>query len=33
VGWKFDRWLDVVLMQRRLGTGAASAPVERERLA
>ena len=21
-GWKFDRWLDVVLMQRALGTGA-----------
>lgn len=21
-GWKFDRWLDVVLMQRRLGSGA-----------
>jgi L-amino acid N-acyltransferase YncA len=20
-GWKFDRWLDVVLMQRSLGTG------------
>jgi phosphinothricin acetyltransferase len=19
VGWKFDRWLDVVIMQRRLG--------------
>jgi L-amino acid N-acyltransferase YncA len=27
-GWKFDRWLDVVLMQRTLGTGAASAPGE-----
>ncbi len=23
-GWKFERWLDVVLMQRRLGEGAAS---------
>ena len=23
VGWKFDRWLDVVLMQRALGAGAA----------
>jgi len=28
-GWKFDRWLDVVMMQRRLGTGAALPPVER----
>ncbi len=28
-GWKFDRWLDVVLMQRTLGTGAADAPVDR----
>lgn len=28
-GWKFDRWLDVVLMQRALGTGAADAPVDR----
>ncbi len=25
-GWKFDRWLDVVLMQRALGTGATRAP-------
>jgi L-amino acid N-acyltransferase YncA len=25
-GWKFDRWLDVVLMQRNLGPGAATAP-------
>ncbi|HET9977140.1 MAG TPA: GNAT family N-acetyltransferase [Burkholderiaceae bacterium] len=25
-GWKFDRWLDVVLMQRALGEGARSAP-------
>ncbi len=24
-GWKFDRWLDVVLMQRRLGLGDGSA--------
>jgi phosphinothricin acetyltransferase len=23
-GWKFDRWLDVVLMQRGLGRGDAS---------
>jgi phosphinothricin acetyltransferase len=27
-GWKFDRWLDVVLMQRALGAGAASGPAE-----
>ena len=27
-GWKFDRWLDVVLMQRRLGPGDTSAPRE-----
>ncbi|MEY8876952.1 MAG: N-acetyltransferase family protein [Leptothrix sp. (in: b-proteobacteria)] len=27
-GWKFDRWLDVVLMQRELGTGAAQAPID-----
>ncbi len=25
-GWKFDRWLDVVLMQRALGTGDSHAP-------
>lgn len=25
-GWKFQRWLDVVLMQRSLGLGAAAAP-------
>ena len=31
-GWKFDRWLDVVTMQRRLGTGADAAPVEREEM-
>jgi L-amino acid N-acyltransferase YncA len=31
-GWKFDRWLDVVTMQRRLGTGADTAPLEREAL-
>lgn len=28
-GWKFDRWLDVVTMQRRLGAGADAPPVER----
>ena len=27
-GWKFDRWLDVVLMQRQLGSGDADAPVD-----
>jgi phosphinothricin acetyltransferase len=27
-GWKFDRWVDVVLMQRRLGAGDTRAPVE-----
>jgi L-amino acid N-acyltransferase YncA len=26
-GWKFDRWLDVVLMDRVIGPGATSAPV------
>ena len=31
-GWKFERWLDVVMMQRRLGTGADAAPIEREDL-
>lgn len=25
-GWKFDRWLDVVLMQRALGRGDATTP-------
>lgn len=25
-GWKFDRWLDVVLMQRSLGNGDQNAP-------
>ncbi len=25
-GWKFERWLDVVVMQRHLGPGAAVAP-------
>jgi L-amino acid N-acyltransferase YncA len=27
-GWKFDRWLDVVLMQRALGTGATTAAAD-----
>lgn len=27
-GWKFERWLDVVLMQRSLGMGNASTPVD-----
>ena len=27
VGWKFERWLDVVLMQRALGAGAENSPV------
>jgi len=26
-GWKFDRWLDVVLMDKALGAGDSSAPV------
>ncbi|MBV8501730.1 MAG: N-acetyltransferase [Paucibacter sp.] len=26
-GWKFGRWLDVVLMQRQLGHGGTSSPV------
>lgn len=26
VGWKFDRWLDVVLMQRPLASGAETTP-------
>jgi L-amino acid N-acyltransferase YncA len=25
-GWKFERWLDVVLMERSLGTGSSTAP-------
>ena len=28
VGRKFDRWLDIVIMQRALGDGAASAPAQ-----
>jgi L-amino acid N-acyltransferase YncA len=27
-GWKFGRWLDVVLMQKALGEGAATEPRE-----
>ncbi len=27
-GWKFERWLDVVLMQKNLGQGARTAPVD-----
>ncbi len=30
VGWKFERWLDVVLMQRRLGSGAELPPRQHE---
>jgi phosphinothricin acetyltransferase len=29
VGRKFDRWLDIVIMQRSLGDGAASPPAQR----
>lgn len=27
-GWKFERWLDVVLMQKKLGLGDAAHPVD-----
>jgi phosphinothricin acetyltransferase len=27
-GWKFDRWLDVVLMDREIGLGSSQAPVD-----
>jgi L-amino acid N-acyltransferase YncA len=27
-GWKFDRWLDVVMMQRALGFGDSTVPVD-----
>ena len=26
VGWKFDRWLDVVMMEKSLGAGSSTAP-------
>jgi phosphinothricin acetyltransferase len=26
-GWKFDRWLDVVLMDKALGSGATNSPI------
>jgi L-amino acid N-acyltransferase YncA len=29
-GWKFDRWLDVVVMQKSLGQGDARAPADGE---
>lgn len=29
-GWKFGRWLDVVLMQRQLGTGDTTSPASPE---
>jgi phosphinothricin acetyltransferase len=28
-GWKFGRWLDVVLMQKSLGDGSSTAPTDR----
>ena len=27
-GWKFDQWLDVVMMQRSIGPGSARAPMD-----
>ena len=27
-GWKFERWLDIVLMEKTLGAGASTPPVE-----
>ncbi|WP_428425404.1 N-acetyltransferase family protein [Methylibium sp.] len=32
-GWKFERWLDVVILQRALGGGDAAAPTDRVPLA
>jgi phosphinothricin acetyltransferase len=32
-GWKFDRWLDIVLMQRSLGAGDSTAPEDGGRAA
>jgi len=29
-GWKFERWLDVVLMDKALGLGDSSAPLQRQ---
>ena len=29
-GWKFERWLDVVVMQKSLGLGASAVPVDTE---
>lgn len=29
-GWKFDRWLDVVLMDRTIGLGSTQAPAQSE---
>lgn len=27
-GWKFERWLDIVLMERTLGKGTQTAPTD-----
>jgi L-amino acid N-acyltransferase YncA len=29
-GWKFDRWLDIVIMQRSLGAGDSTSPADGE---
>lgn len=29
MGWKFGRWLDIVLMEKTLGEGATTAPVDK----